>query len=126
MPHQISRAHALPGGPEPAFVGTKELLIERALARLRSIPDPLSQYAYLAGLRSRNADVFYGLVGGNMKECTVRPGSFLRRLRSEAATRRRTRLSAETLKAPRAAAQERATSPVDERDGVNTRRRRTR
>ncbi|GAA5895898.1 hypothetical protein JCM8208_005118 [Rhodotorula glutinis] len=70
MPHQISRAHALPGGPEPAFVGTKELLIERALARLRSIPDPLSQYAYLAGLRSRNADVFYGLVGGNMKECT--------------------------------------------------------
>ncbi|KPV73817.1 uncharacterized protein RHOBADRAFT_16250 [Rhodotorula graminis WP1] len=70
MPHQISRAHALPGGPEPAFVGTKELLIERALARLRSIPDPLSQYAYLAGLRSKNADVFYGLVGGNMKECT--------------------------------------------------------
>ncbi|BGP57575.1 hypothetical protein JCM8202v2_005219 [Rhodotorula sphaerocarpa] len=69
MPQKFSPTQALPGGPEPAFIGTKELLIERALARLRSIPGPLEQYTFLASLRSRNADVFYGLVGGNMKEC---------------------------------------------------------
>ncbi|GAA5872013.1 hypothetical protein JCM3774_006580 [Rhodotorula dairenensis] len=69
MPHNFAATQGLPGGPEPAFIGTKELLIERALARLRSIPSPLEQYTFLAGLRNRNADVFYGLVGGNMKEC---------------------------------------------------------
>lgn len=74
MPQKFSPTQALPGGPEPAFIGTKELLIERALARLRSIPGPLEQYTFLASLRSRNADVFYGLVGGNMKECCVSPG----------------------------------------------------
>ncbi|KWU43902.1 hypothetical protein RHOSPDRAFT_34524 [Rhodotorula sp. JG-1b] len=69
MPQHFAATQALPGGPEPAFIGTKELLIERALARLRSIPSPLEQYTFLASLRNRNADVFYGLVGGNMKEC---------------------------------------------------------
>ena len=74
MPHRttLPRAPILPGGPEPANLGTLPLLIERALARLRSISDPLCQYTYLAALRSRSPDVFYGLVGGNMKECTVR------------------------------------------------------
>lgn len=73
MPQHFAATQALPGGPEPAFIGTKELLIERALARLRSIPSPLEQYTFLASLRNRNADVFYGLVGGNMKECCVSP-----------------------------------------------------
>ncbi|GJN93671.1 hypothetical protein Rhopal_006728-T1 [Rhodotorula paludigena] len=70
MPHNFSKTQGLPGGPEPAFVGTKELLIERALARLRSIPDPLCKYTMLAALRARNPDVFYGLVGGNLQETT--------------------------------------------------------
>lgn len=78
MPHNFSKTQGLPGGPEPAFVGTKELLIERALARLRSIPDPLCKYTMLAALRARNPDVFYGLVGGNLQETTVRPRPYMR------------------------------------------------
>ncbi|POY76220.1 putative Malate dehydrogenase (oxaloacetate-decarboxylating) (NADP(+)) [Rhodotorula taiwanensis] len=69
MPMNFVATQSLPGGPEPAHVGTKEVLIQRALARLRSIPGPLERYTFLASLRNRNADVFYGLVGGNMKEC---------------------------------------------------------
>ncbi|GAA5936374.1 hypothetical protein JCM1841_002920 [Sporobolomyces salmonicolor] len=63
-----SRAPLLQGGSEPAFVGSKELLIERALARLRSIPGDLEKYTMLAALRCKNEDVFYGLVGGNLQE----------------------------------------------------------
>ncbi|BGP42746.1 hypothetical protein JCM10450v2_006856 [Rhodotorula kratochvilovae] len=71
MTYNFSPSAAHPGGAAPAMLGTKPLCVERALARLRSIPDPLSQYAYLAGLRARNADVFYGLVGGNMKDTPI-------------------------------------------------------
>lgn len=74
MPAARSFAPSQPltGGPEPSQIGTKELLIERALTRLRSIPHDLEKYTFLASLRCRNPDVFYGLVGGNMKECCVR------------------------------------------------------
>ncbi|GAA5825984.1 hypothetical protein JCM5353_008986 [Sporobolomyces roseus] len=53
---------------EPAFLGTRELQVERALARLRSIPNPLEKYTYLTGLRSRNEDVYYGVIGAEPKE----------------------------------------------------------
>lgn len=76
MPMNFVATQSLPAGPEPAHVGTKEVLIQRALARLRSIPGPLERYTFLASLRNRNADVFYGLVGGNMKECCVRSNFF--------------------------------------------------
>ncbi|GEM12284.1 malic enzyme [Rhodotorula toruloides] len=69
MPAPFAPSQSLPGGPEPSQIGTKELLIERALTRLRSIPNDLEKYTFLASLRCRNPDVFYGLVGGNMKEC---------------------------------------------------------
>jgi hypothetical protein len=48
----------------------------RELIRLsrvsRSIPGDLEKYTFLAGLKSRNENVFYSLVGSNMKECCVR------------------------------------------------------
>ncbi|BGP10667.1 hypothetical protein JCM10049v2_006559 [Rhodotorula toruloides] len=71
MPAHFAPSQPLQGGPSPSQLGPKELLIERALTRLRSIPNDLEKYTFLAGLRCRNPDVFYGLVGGNMKECCV-------------------------------------------------------
>lgn len=38
----------------------------------RSIPGDLEKYTFLAALKERNENVFYSLVGSNMKECTVR------------------------------------------------------
>ncbi|SCV73341.1 BQ2448_7267 [Microbotryum intermedium] len=58
----------LQGGVEPSNVGTKEVLVGRALARLRSIPGDLEKYTFLASLKSRNENVFYALVGSHMKE----------------------------------------------------------
>ncbi|ORY77633.1 hypothetical protein BCR35DRAFT_305399 [Leucosporidium creatinivorum] len=60
----------LPGGTEPTLVGSKEVLVGRALARLRSIPGDLEKYTFLASLKSRNENIFYSLVGSHMKECT--------------------------------------------------------
>ncbi|KAJ8292375.1 NADP-dependent malic enzyme [Rhodotorula toruloides] len=73
MPAHFAPSQPLQGGPSPSQLGPKELLIERALTRLRSIPNDLEKYTFLAGLRCRNPDVFYGLVGGNMKECCLTP-----------------------------------------------------
>ena len=67
---RVMSTHGLPGGPEPTQVGTSAVLVERALARLRSIPGDLEKYTYLQSLKSRNENVFYSLVGGNMKELT--------------------------------------------------------
>lgn len=58
----------LAGGAQPSQVGSKELQVERALARLRSIPGPLEKYTFLASLKDRNENVFYSLIGSNMKE----------------------------------------------------------
>ncbi|KAM0754105.1 hypothetical protein T439DRAFT_322991 [Meredithblackwellia eburnea MCA 4105] len=71
MPH-VNGAQAQPitGGSQPCHVGGNEMQIERALARLRSIPGDLEKYTFLANLRNRNEDVFYGLVGGNLSELT--------------------------------------------------------
>ncbi|KAK4702833.1 malate dehydrogenase (oxaloacetate-decarboxylating)(NADP+), partial [Phenoliferia sp. Uapishka_3] len=60
----------LAGGAQPCHVGSNEMQVERALARLRSIPGDLEKYTFLAGLKERNETIFYALVGGNMKECT--------------------------------------------------------
>lgn len=53
---------------EPAFLGTRELQVERALARLRSIPNPLEKYTYITGLRLRNEEVYYGVLTAEPKE----------------------------------------------------------
>ncbi|GAA5974298.1 hypothetical protein JCM11641_006720 [Rhodosporidiobolus odoratus] len=63
-----ARATLFPGGPEPTNLGTLEIQAERALARLRSIPTDLERYTFLASLRSRQDNVFYALVGSNLKE----------------------------------------------------------
>lgn len=60
---------ALAGGAQPSQVGSRRIQINRALARLRSIPGDLEKYTFLAGLKDRNETVFYGLIGANMKEC---------------------------------------------------------
>ncbi|GAA5865088.1 hypothetical protein JCM8547_007708 [Rhodosporidiobolus lusitaniae] len=65
-----ARATHLSGGPEPTNLGTLEIQAERALARLRSIPTELEKYTFLASLRSRQDNVFYALVGSNLKETT--------------------------------------------------------
>ncbi|GAA5821572.1 hypothetical protein JCM11251_000913 [Rhodosporidiobolus azoricus] len=65
-----ARATHLPGGPEPTNLGTLEIQAERALARLRSIPSDLEKYTFLASLRSRQDNVFYALLGSNLKETT--------------------------------------------------------
>ncbi|KAM0791949.1 hypothetical protein ACM66B_004200 [Microbotryomycetes sp. NB124-2] len=66
---KIAPSPNLPGGVLPTNSGTKEVLVQRALARLRSIPGDLEKYTYLTSLKSRNENIFYALVGGNMKEC---------------------------------------------------------
>jgi malate dehydrogenase (oxaloacetate-decarboxylating)(NADP+) len=53
---------------EPPQLGSRELQVERALARLASIPNPLEKYTYLNGLRARNEDVYYGVIGAAPKE----------------------------------------------------------
>lgn len=58
----------LPGGAQPSHVGPQELQVARALARLRSIPADLEKYTFLAGLKDRNENVFYSLIGANMAE----------------------------------------------------------
>ncbi|GAA6063694.1 hypothetical protein JCM10212_000273 [Sporobolomyces blumeae] len=64
-----SQGVARQGTPaEPAFLGSRELQIERALARLRSIPNPLEKYTYITGLRLRNEEVYYGVIGAEPKE----------------------------------------------------------
>jgi malate dehydrogenase (oxaloacetate-decarboxylating)(NADP+) len=59
---------SLSGGAQPAQVGPQEIQVERALARLRSIPGDLEKYTFLAGLKDRNERVFYSLIGSNMSE----------------------------------------------------------
>ncbi|GAA5877685.1 hypothetical protein JCM16303_000204 [Sporobolomyces ruberrimus] len=53
---------------EPPQLGARELQVERALARLASIPGNLEKYTYLTGLRARNEDVYYGVIGAAPKE----------------------------------------------------------
>jgi malate dehydrogenase (oxaloacetate-decarboxylating)(NADP+) len=52
---------------EPPSLGARELQVERALARLNSIPGSLEKYTYITGLRARNEDVYYGLIGAAPK-----------------------------------------------------------
>ncbi|GAA6032978.1 hypothetical protein JCM8097_000081 [Rhodosporidiobolus ruineniae] len=65
-----ARATHLPGGPEPTNLGSLEIQAERALARLRSIPGDLEKFTFLNSLRSRQDNVFYAVVGSNLKETT--------------------------------------------------------
>ncbi|GAA5991350.1 hypothetical protein JCM5350_006993 [Sporobolomyces pararoseus] len=53
---------------EPPSLGSRELQVERALARLHSIPGSLEKYTYITGLRARNEDVYYGVLGAAPKE----------------------------------------------------------
>ncbi|GAA5841738.1 hypothetical protein JCM3766R1_005167 [Sporobolomyces carnicolor] len=53
---------------QPPSLGSRELQVERALARLASIPGNLEKYTYLTGLRMRNEDVYYGVIGAAPKE----------------------------------------------------------
>ncbi|GAA6009498.1 hypothetical protein JCM11491_003579 [Sporobolomyces phaffii] len=53
---------------QPPQLGARELQVERALARLASIPNPLEKYTYITGLRARNEDVYYGVIGAAPKD----------------------------------------------------------
>ncbi|GAA5939675.1 uncharacterized protein JCM15063_005252 [Sporobolomyces koalae] len=63
-----THANAVRKPAEPPALGPRELQVERAIARLRSIPNPLEKYTYLTGLRARNEDVYYGVIGAEPKE----------------------------------------------------------
>ncbi|KAI9366182.1 NADP-dependent malate dehydrogenase [Zopfochytrium polystomum] len=50
----------------PPSVETLPMQVERCLARLRSIKDPLEQFAYLDRIRSEDTTLFYALVAADL------------------------------------------------------------